>query len=310
MTLALVEPGLLTLVQATPYRGLRHLGMPLAGAADPVAMALANWLVGNGPDVAALETAYAPIAFKAVHDCAIGVQGAATSVEINDQLHPTSQTILLSSGDTVRIPTPSGGCRSYIAMKGGVEEHGAVKATSTYLPARLGGFEGSSVPAGAMIHAATKCATKLRSLPDAYRLPYGSDFLLRVILAPESEWLDLTELLDNPRTIGRRADRIGLELDGTPLKLLRTTQIDSSAVFPGTIQCPPSGLPFLLGPDAQTTGGYPRIAQVIRADRHLIGQLRPGARIRFQRVEPVEARRLYRPKIALIRQLQPELRLA
>lgn len=309
MTLEMVESGLLTLVQAAPYRGQRYLGMPLAGAADPVAMALANWLAGNGPDVAALETAYAPIAFHAVHDCSIGIQGAATRVEINGQPHPTSQTILLRSGDTLRIPPPSGGCRSYIAMTGGIAEYGAMQATSTYLPAQLGGFEGRTVRAGAQFHAAAKREIELRSLPDAYRLPYGSDFLLRVIAAPESEWLDMAGLLDKPRTVARRADRIGLELDGTPLKLLRTTQIDSSAVFPGTIQCPPSGLPFLLGPDAQTTGGYPRIAQVIRADRHLIGQLRPGARIRFQRVEPAEARRLYRSKIALIRQLQPDFRL-
>lgn len=309
MTLELVEPGLLTLVQAAPYRGQRHLGMPLAGAADPVAMALANWLAGNGPDVAALETAYAAVSFKAVHDCAIGVQGAATSVEINGQSHSTSQTILLSSGDTLRIPRPSGGCRSYIAMTGGIAESGAMQATSTYLPAQLGGFEGRTVRAGVQFHAATEWATGLRSMPDAYRLPYGSDFLLRVIATPESEWLEVAGLLDEPRTVARRADRIGLELDGTPLKLLRTTQIDSSAVFPGTIQCPPSGVPFLLGPDAQTTGGYPRIAQVIRADRHLIGQLRPGARIRFQRIEPAEARRLYRSKIALLRQLQPEIRL-
>ena len=309
MTLELLDPGLLTLVQAAPYRDARHLGMPLAGAADPVAMALANWLVGNGPEVAALETAYAPVSFKAVHDCAVGIQGAAISVEINGQPHPTSQTIILRSGDTLRIPSPSGGCRSYIALMGGIAEHGAVKAASTYLPAQLGGFEGGCVPAVALLHAAMQRANESRSLPDAYQIPYGSDFLLRVVAASESDWLDLDGLLDEIRTIGRRADRIGLELEGKPLKLLRNKPIDSSAVFPGTIQCPPSGLPFLLGSDAQTTGGYPRIAQVIRADRHLIGQLRPGAHVRFQRIEPAEAQSLYRSKIALLHQLQPEFRL-
>ncbi len=309
MTLELLDPGLLTLVQAAPYRSTRHLGMPLAGAADPVAMALANWLVGNGPEVAALETAYAAVAFKVVHDCAIGIQGAAVSVEINGQAMPTSRTIILRSGDTFRIPPPSGGCRSYLAMMGGIAEHGSMQATSTYLPARLGGFEGGPAPAGALFHAATQWADEPRSLPDAYRLSYRSDFLLRVVGAPESGWLDMAEFLDGVRTVGKRADRIGLELEGTPLRLLRDKPIDSSAVFPGTIQCPPSGQPFLLGADAQTTGGYPRIAQVIRADRHLIGQLRAGARIRFQRIEPAEAQALYQSKIALICQLQPEFRL-
>ena len=310
MMLDLTEPGLLTLVQAVPYRGTRHLGMPLAGAADPVAMALANWLAGNGPEMAALETAYAPVTLRADQDCVLGIQGAATIIEVNGAAMPTSQSISLSRGDLIHIPSPSGGCRSYIAVQAGILAHGPLTPTSTYMPARLGGYGGEFLIRGARIAAALAGPTTgVRTLPAKYQLRYGMDFLLRVVAAPESDWIDMESLWDTSRTISRRADRIGLELAGEPLELLHNTPIDSSAVFPGTIQCPPSGLPFLLGPDAQTVGGYPRIAQVIRADRHLIGQLRPGARIRFQRTEPAEARRLYRSKIALIHQLQPEFRL-
>lgn len=309
MTLELIEPGLLTLVQATPYRGSRHLGMPLAGAADPVAMALANWLAGNPPETAALETAYVPVSFRAHETCVVGVQGAAAIVEVNGNAVSTSQTIALHPDDILKIPAPAGGCRSYIAVRDGIGEQGVLKATSTYAPARVGGYDGTTAPAGTMFQAAAIPGSEMRALPANYLLPYSSDFLLRVVSAPENGGLVMDSLLEEVRTVGRRSDRIGLELEGTPLKIVRDTPIDSSAVFPGTIQCPPSGLPFLLGPDAQTTGGYPRIAQVIRADRHLIGQLRPGARVRFQRIEPAEARRLYRSKIALIRQLQPDFRL-
>lgn len=310
MTVELIEPGLLTLVQAVPYRGSRHLGMPLAGAADPVAMALANWLAGNGPEAAALETAYAPVTLRAHQDCVVGIQGAATSVDVNGTVLPTSQSVKLVRDDLLHISAPAGGCRSYIAVQGGLSAHGSLMPTSTYLPAEVGGYGGKSLPRGAMISAAEAAlGGKANTLPGKYRLRYGMDFVLRVVAAPESDWFDIDRLVGDSRTVSPRADRIGLELSGKPLQLLRNSPIDSSAVFPGTIQCPPSGLPFLLGADAQTTGGYPRIAQVIRADRHLIGQLRPGARIRFQRIEPAEARRLYRSKIALIRQLQPEFRL-
>jgi biotin-dependent carboxylase-like uncharacterized protein len=309
MTLEVLEAGLLTLVQAAPYRGTRHLGMPLAGAADPVAMALANWLAGNSAEAAALESAYAALSFKAHRRCSVGVQGAATHVEINGASATTGQTLFLDADDILEIPAAKGGCRNYIAICGGIAEEGALKAASTYLPARLGGFGGMTVPAGTLLQAAGNSAAETRTLPAQYQLRYSMDFRLRMVAAPESEWLDLDGLLGESRTVGRRADRIGLELEGPPLKMLRDTPIDSSAVFPGTIQCPPSGVPFLLGPDAQTTGGYPRIAQVIRADRHLIGQLRPGAHLRFQRIEPAEAQRLYRSKIALMRQLQPDFRL-
>ena len=102
---------------------------------------------------------------------------------------------------------------------------------------------------------------------------------------------------------------MGLQLEGGVLRLTENKALDSSAVFPGTIQCPASGAPFLLGCDAQTTGGYPRIAQIIRADRHLIGQLRPGAHVTLQQIKAAEARRLYRSKLSLLRKLQPDIAL-
>lgn len=309
MTLEVIEPGLLTLVQAAPYRGDRHFGMPLAGAADPLAMALANWLAGNAAEAAALETAYAPVVLKAHSNIAVGIYGAAIEVEINIAAFSAAQTHFLRRGDILRIPPPVGGCRTYIAVQGGLSSHGVLKAASTYLPARLGGYDGMVLPKGAILETSAQPLAEPRKLPAGYQLCYGRDFRLRIAPAPENAWVNMDGILDEGRVIGRRADRIGLELEGTPLELLYDEPIDSSAVFPGTIQCPPSGIPFLLGPDAQTTGGYPRIAHVIRADRHLIGQLRPGARVRFQRIEPAEAQRLYRSKIALIRQLQPEFRL-
>jgi 5-oxoprolinase (ATP-hydrolysing) subunit C len=295
--LELLEAGLLTLVQGIPYRGQRHLGMPLAGAADPVALALANWLVGNDPEAAALETAYAPVKLLAKADCMVAVQGAAGEIELDGKRQPTARSLHLAAGQKLTIPAPEGGCRSYIAINGGIAAAPVLDATSTYTPAKLGGLSGSALEGDAIVPANDAKPIAPRTLPDEFRLRYSSDFLLRV------------SLMDQNWTISRRADRIGLELEGPAIKLLRTDQLESSAVFPGTIQCPPSGLPFMLGPDAQTTGGYPRIAQIIRADRHLIGQFRPGARLRFQRIEPAEARRLYRSKIALIRQLQPEFRL-
>jgi 5-oxoprolinase (ATP-hydrolysing) subunit C len=309
MTLQLIEPGLLTLIQGVPFRTRRHLGLPLAGAADPVALALANWLVGNEAETAALETTYAPLSLRAEADCVVAAQGAALHVEINGQHHTTHQALSLSAGDVLTIPPPAGGCRSCIAVRGGFMIAPVLNATSTYTPARLGGLGGSMLSKGAMLQANPAPACELRTLPKPFRLHHSLDFLLRVTVAPESHWIMLDGFCNQNWKISRRANRIGIELDGTSLKPLRIEQLVSSAVFPGTIQCPPSGLPFLLGPDAQTTGGYPRIAQVIRADRHLIGQLRPGAHVRFKRIEPAEARSLYRSKIALIRQLQPDFRL-
>lgn len=93
---------------------------------------------------------------------------------------------------------------------------------------------------------------------------------------------------------------MGIALEGALLRRGQSSDMPSAAVFPGTIQLPPSGQPYLLGPDAQTTGGYPRIAQVIRADRHLIGQLGPGSRIQFVETTTERATDIYREKLALL----------
>ena len=93
---------------------------------------------------------------------------------------------------------------------------------------------------------------------------------------------------------------MGMALEASPLGTDESSNMPSAAVFPGTIQLPPSGQPYLLGPDGQTTGGYPRIAQVIRADRHLIGQLGSGSRIQLVPTTVERATEIYREKLSLL----------
>ena len=128
--------------------------------------------------------------------------------------------------------------------------------------------------------------------------------MLRATPGPEANLLSAhaqAEFFKQTFYVSNRASRMGAELEGQPLELISDGRLPSAAVFPGTVQCPPSGLPFLLMADAQTTGGYPRIAQIIRADRHLLGQLRPGDRVQFRRTSPQEAARVLKEKTALFR---------
>jgi allophanate hydrolase subunit 2 len=103
----------------------------------------------------------------------------------------------------------------------------------------------------------------------ALRACYGAEIDL---LSKESRF----DLFDTNFSVGNRADRMGLQLEGARFEVTSGGRLASAPVFPGTIQCPEDGRPFLLSVDAQTIGGYPRVAHVARVDRHLIGQLRPG----------------------------------
>ena len=122
------------------------------------------------------------------------------------------------------------------------------------------------------------------STPEQFRPPVTSAWALRTCAAPELDQLEDEDLLfDTNWTVGRRADRMGIQLDGPALQIASDGRMPSAAVFPGTVQCPENGAPYALLIDSGTVGGYPRIAQVSRADRHLLGQLRPGDHVRFLR---------------------------
>ncbi|MEO1137132.1 MAG: allophanate hydrolase subunit 2 family protein, partial [Pseudomonadota bacterium] len=129
------------------------------------------------------------------------------------------------------------------------------------------------------------------------------EYFLRGIPGPEASVLldgGATKFFSQRWTVGRRADRMGLQLEGALLALHGAPPMASSPVFPGAVQCPQDGTPFLLLADAQTVGGYPRIAQIIAADLPLTGQLRPGDHVWIRQTSPEEARDIARKKTALL----------
>jgi len=309
------NPGIGTSIQGRGFRGHRHTAVPLCGPADALSLALANYLAGNPCDAAGIETAYAPFSFR-VHSAAhIGIQGAPRDISLNDMLCDPHRSISAKPGDVISLSAAVSGCHSYIAISGGGLRAAEIfGGNSTYVPARLGGSAGIDSYANAQLPILQDRPpiTSLREIPAHYRIAYGHRFILRCVIGPEFEWLSAAsrdQLSARDWQISARSNRIGSQLAGEALTLASDKQIDSSAVFPGTVQCPPSGIPFLLGPDAQTTGGYPRIAQIIRADRHVIGQLRAGSVTKFQLTTPDKAARIYLSKLSLLRKLLRDIQL-
>jgi antagonist of KipI len=96
-----------------------------------------------------------------------------------------------------------------------------------------------------------------------------------------------------PFAVTPEADRMGYRLQGPALGRLADAELLSSAVTFGTVQVPAGGQAIVLMADHQTTGGYPRLAQVITVDFSALAQVRPGQVIRFQAVALAEAQALY-----------------
>lgn len=304
----ILKPGLSTTLQDLGRPQKRHLGAPLSGAADPVSLALANAALGNPANAAGLECTMKGPALRFERNAAFAVAGANMSPQLNGAPQPLYQRIEAKSGDTLEIGAAKVGARCYIAFEGGLAGNDFLGSLSTYLPAEIGGFEGRALKAADALMGAGMPTAAPREIPRALQMMLSHVFVLRAVAGPEAEiFTDAggERFFASRWTVGRRADRMGAQLEGPKLRLENAKTMASGPVFPGTVQCPPDGAPFLLMADAQTVGGYPRIAQIIAADLYLTGQLRPGDEVWFRKTAPQEARELARLKEALFEGFLP-----
>lgn len=309
MSITVVKAGVQTTIQSRPRIGHRHRGVPASGAADPLSLALANRLVGNAWDAAALEATLLGPTLQFTAPCTVALTGADAPASVNGGSLPFHETVQLAAGDELTVGAVRVGARVYIAFAGGLHADDVLGSRSTNLQAGFGGHAGRALVVGDTLTAAGGAGTAL-STPDRFRPPLSQSWALRACASLETEQLTAggRELLfDTNWVIGRRADRMGLKLDGPALQVASDGRMPSAPVFPGTVQCPEDGAPYILSVDAGTVGGYPRIAQIARVDRHLLGQLRPGDHARLLFREPRDALTELTAKLDYWREWLPDI---
>lgn len=288
--LVVTKPGLQTTLQGAPRMGYRHYGIPYSGAADALSQALANRLVGNAPTETVLEITYGGFEADIMAACTIAITGAVDEIRISGRVTSAHVSLHLVPGDRIEIAPLTRGMRTYLAICSGFAAADAFGSSSTYLPAGFGGLNGRALQAGDQI-AANGDAVFQDTLetPATHRPSFSNAVGLRACASAETDTLSR----DNRRTLftetfvaDRQATRMGISLTGHSVSPNSDGKMKSAPVFPGTVQCPPSGMPVILLCDAQTTGGYPRIASIARCDRHLLGQIRPGDRVQLLERSP------------------------
>ena len=309
MSVTIVKPGLQTTVQAGPRIGLRHMGVQASGAADPLSMAMANKLVGNPWDGACLEVTLVGPTLRFAVDCAIAVAGARAVISLNGKEQPPHETMFAAAGDELSIGALQTGARTYVAFAGAIATPQILGSASTNLQAGFGGHEGRALQAGDVLDLAPHEPPVLET-PAEFRVPMSSSWAVHACVAAETSLLDDASevaLFETNWVIDQRADRVGLRLDGPRLTVSSDGRMPSAGVIPGTIQCPEDGSPYALAVDCGTVGGYPRIAQIARADRHVLGQLRPGDHLRLLRRDAGHAVALLEAKIDYWRAWLPDI---
>ncbi|HEY5109952.1 MAG TPA: carboxyltransferase domain-containing protein [Acidimicrobiales bacterium] len=289
--LEVLEPGLATTVQDGGRRGCAHLGVPAAGAADPRSLALANLLVGNPADAAALEcTASGPVVrmVGTGHLAVVGAGAGAGAVDVTVDGHPVADGTVLpvAGGQVVRVGRVRRGLRAYVAVAGGL-------ATPVVLGSRssdtLAGLGPGVLRAGDRL--ARGAPGRIRGHLAPPGSPEAGPTVLRVVAGPHGSPGD--GLAATTWTVGAEVDRIGVRLDaadGPPL--VGGGRRASTPMVTGAVQVPPDGRPIVLLPDHATVGGYPVVACVVTADLPVLGQLAPGDAVAFVEVDRATAAEL------------------
>ena len=304
-----IKPGLQSTIQSRPRTGQRHLGVPASGPADALSMALANKLVGNASWVTALETTLTGVTLAFHCNTAVAITGATARCTLNGETVQQHVTIVVRPDDVLAIGAAEHGVRSYLAVAGGLEADNVLGSASTYLTAGFGGHGGRALEAGDELRLQqSDVGGPLLETPPDFRMPMLDSWTLRAGYSCETAWMDKpTEMFEQAFTIANRSDRMGIKLEGRALAINSDGHMPSVPVFPGTIQCTEDGSLYVMAVDSGTTGGYPRVAKIARIDCHLLGQLRPGNRLRLLHRSDEDAVRELKDKHAYWQEWLPDI---
>jgi antagonist of KipI len=321
----ILDPGLMTTVQDLGRFGYQKDGITSGGAMDPLALRVANILVGNEEREAGLEITLKGPKIEFLHDSLIAICGADLSPRIADLKVPNWCAISVKEGSILTFGDNRWGCRAYLAVSGGIAVPKVMNSKSTYLRAAIGGIDGRLLKAGDDVPLGTNrmaafqvsasgpmpfALTERRMRPENALGFYERDRPLRVLRGPHWDLFDARDrgvFLHQAFEVSASSDRMGYRLSGPLLDSSKRDELISSAVVSGTVQVPPSGEPIVLMADRQTTGGYPVIGLVATADLPLVAQLRPGDEVRFEEVTIEWAQTALRTQTGRLRSFKKEV---
>ncbi|SHG35943.1 5-oxoprolinase subunit C family protein [Ornithinibacillus halophilus] len=286
------KPGFQTTFQDLGRHGFQQFGVVTSGAMDTFSLRVANLLVGNKQDEAAMEITMIGPELEAVSPITIAICGADLSPTINGQSITNWKTFRMKEGDLLSFGIPKNGVRTYLAVKGGFDIPVVLGSKSTYLRAKLG----QKVEKGSILLGWPSTNNRDIGLKQSMIPNYEREAEVNYIQDPHSNQFtkeSLETFSKQTYVVASQSDRMGYRLQGAPIRHQNGADIWSSAVPLGGIQVPSNGQPIILMADRQTTGGYTRIATVISTDIPKVAQLPPGGKIKFRPITIKEAHKKY-----------------
>ncbi len=319
MAIKVQHQGLATSVQDLGRPGYFHLGIPLGGAMDRLALKAANLLVGNDEGAAGLEAVFIGPKLEFTEDAMVAVTGADMPIKVDGEEKPGWTAFKVKAGQVLTFDFLKTGARIYIAVSGGIDVPLALGSRSTYAIGALGGFKGRPIAVGDELPVGTAGkAVEGKSIPENLRRRPGMPAELRVL--PGLYWHRLTDeagknFFEDTWKVAPEADRMGYRFRGgrkldfvdrvPPFGAGSDPSNIVDACYPyGSIQVPGGTEPIILHRDAVSGGGYFMLGTVISADMDLIGQLQPHTPTRFVKVDMETALTARKDRAALVDQIR------
>ncbi|WP_338753763.1 biotin-dependent carboxyltransferase family protein [Bacillus sp. FJAT-52991] len=312
MAMLITRPGFFTTVQDRGRTGNRQYGVIVSGAMDDLSLRLGNWLVGNECGAGALEMTMTGASVQFDQPVFVAFTGAEASIECQGKPVPMWRPVYVPAGSEVHVRKFIQGSRVSLSVAGGIDVPKVLGSRSTYARGQFGGFEGRSLKKGdnlpigrpnetvqAVIDGIPKAAARVLATNwgisssvyqflknTRFRCIAGSEYRCFTDASQQDFW-------GKPYKITPESDRMGFRLDGARLQMNKSKEMISEAVAIGTIQVPSSGQPIILMADRQTTGGYPKVANVTTVDLPSLAQKIPGTEVYFEYVTLEESQQLY-----------------
>ena len=305
MNVLVTRAGFLSSVQDLGRTGFREFGVSLSGALDPFALRVANLLVGNDESAAGLEITFGELHLHFQDERIVAWCGGEFDVRVGAMTLPAGHACLVSARDELKFGPSKIGCRSWLAISGGIDVPIVLGSRSTDLRGNFGGFDGRALRDGDDLRlgdfrrssrlVGTTERISSRTAPHDWVSPAKHEPILPFVRGVDWNLFNASTVqhfTSESFAVSSDSDRMGARLGGPELLPTNNTELISEAVAPGTIQVPPSGKPILLLGDCQTIGGYPKIAHVITVALGIAAQLRAGDSVRFFEVSLADAHRL------------------
>ncbi len=286
MSMEVIQPGLLSLLQDRGRFGQQRIGLTTGGPLDPQAHLLCQRLLGNAANATAIEISFGGLQLRANTATRICVTGAPLPLTINGVDQPLWQSHRVEPGDLIALGYASQGCRAYLGVAGGFQITEQFNSTATVTREGIGGLNGGPLRAGDVLPCAEDHSSTLYYLPGALVPSYHQDLVLRVIPGYQQvhfSALQQRRFFSSQFSVSDRCDRMGYRLEGPTIEC-DIDGILSEGICFGAIQIPADGQPIVLLNDRQTIGGYPKMGATLSIDVARLAQTTPGANIRFEAI--------------------------